>query len=170
VAGRILVLGVGNPLLRDEGVGVLAVQALMAEDWPPEVDFLDAGTLTQDLFHLQEGYAAFLILDVARFGGRPGEVRVLDAGDLPAPRGPAASLHELDLLESLRLAQELGSRPRVRLVVMEPGDCEDYGLELTPEARAGMPGMLAAARAEIAELLRGRIRPEACSLPGHPGG
>lgn len=154
MAGRILVLGVGNPLLRDEGVGVLAVQALMAEDWPPEVEFRDAGTLTQDLFHLQEGYSAFLILDVARFGGRPGEVRVLDAADLPGPQGPAASLHELDLLESLRLARELGSSPQVRLVLMEPGDCEHYGLELTPEARAGMPGMLAAARAEIAALLR----------------
>jgi hydrogenase maturation protease len=154
VAEGILVLGVGNPLLRDEGVGVLAVQALMAEDWPEGVEFLDAGTLTQDLFHLQEGYSAFLILDVARFGGRAGEVRVLDAEDLPGPQGPAASLHELDLLESLRLARELGSSPRVRLVLMEPGDCESYGLELTPEARAGMPGMLAAARAEIAALLR----------------
>lgn len=154
MAGRILVLGVGNPLLRDEGVGVLAVQALMAEVWPPEVEFWDAGTLTQDLFHLQEGYSAFLILDVARFNGRAGEVRVLDVKDLPGPQGPAASLHELDLLESLRLARELGSSPRVRLVLMEPGDCESYGLELTPEARAGMPGMLAAARAEIAALLR----------------
>lgn len=153
MAGRILVLGVGNPLMRDDGVGVLAVQALMAEDWPPEVEFQDAGTLTQDLFHIQEGCSAFLILDVARFGGRPGEVRELDAGDLPGPQSPAASLHELDLLESLRLARELGACPKVRLVVMEPGDCGSYGLELTPEARAGMPGMLAAARAAIAALL-----------------
>ncbi|MES9994999.1 hydrogenase maturation protease [Desulfovibrio aminophilus] len=152
--GGILVMGAGNPLMRDDGAGVLAVRALMAEPWPGRVEFEDAGTFTQDLFHLLDRYAAVLILDVARFGGAPGEVRVLGGEDILAGSGPGVSLHELDLAESLRLARELGELPRLRLVVMEPRDV-GYGLEPTPEVRAALPRMIEAARDELRLLLDG---------------
>ncbi|MCM0755803.1 hydrogenase maturation protease [Desulfovibrio aminophilus] len=150
--GGILVMGAGNPLMRDDGAGVLAVRALMAESWPEGVEFEDAGTFTQDFFHLLDRYSGVLILDVARFGGAPGEVRVLDGKDILAGSGPRVSLHELDLAESLRLARELGAPPRLRLVVMEPGDT-GFGLEPTPEIRAALPRMIEAARGELRRLL-----------------
>lgn len=152
MTGRILVLGVGNELLRDEGLGVRAVRILERENWPDNVEFLEGATFTQDLFHLLQDYAALLVLDVACFGGRPGEVRVLGEEDLTEGEGPRCSLHELDLKESLRLADELGTRPHLRLVVMEPGDCAHWGQELTGAVRAGLPGYLEAARREIRRL------------------
>ncbi|MDY0307312.1 MAG: hydrogenase maturation protease [Desulfovibrionaceae bacterium] len=152
--GEILVMGAGNPLMRDDGAGVLAVRALMAEPWPKRVEFEDAATFTQDLFHQLDRYVAVLILDVARFGGAPGEVRVLGGEDVLAGSGPGVSLHELDLAESLRLARELGELPRLRLVVMEPRDV-GYGLEPTAEIRAALPRMIQAARDELRLLLDG---------------
>lgn len=168
MSGRILVLGVGNELMRDDGVGLRALRALEREDWPDNVEFLEGATFTQDLFHLLGDYKALLVLDVACFGGRPGEIRVLDEGDLTEGEGPRCSLHELDLKESLRLADELGTRPHLRLVVMEPGNCADWGQNLTGEVEAALPGYLATARREILRLAEdcAGISP---GLPGRPG-
>ena len=63
---NILVLGIGNLLLTDDGVGVHAVHQLLKEEWPECVKLLDAGTFTQDVFYLFEGYEELIILDITQ--------------------------------------------------------------------------------------------------------
>jgi hydrogenase maturation protease len=71
---KLLVLGVGNLLLTDDGVGVHAVQDLSAEQaWSPEeVDFLDGATFTQDIFYVFQEYERVLVLDSVKGGREPG--------------------------------------------------------------------------------------------------
>ena len=76
---KLLVLGIGNMLLTDDGVGVFASQELMKEDWPEQVTIREGGTFTQDIFYSFKGYSHLLVLDVVHCAGDP----------LPAHRGSA---------------------------------------------------------------------------------
>ena len=69
---KLLVLGIGNMLLTDDGVGVFASQELMKEDWPEQVTIREGGTFTQDIFYSFKGYSHLLVLDVVHCGGKPG--------------------------------------------------------------------------------------------------
>lgn len=60
---KLLVLGIGNMLLTDDGVGVFASQELMKEDWPEQVTIREGGTFTQDIFYSFKGYSHLLVLD-----------------------------------------------------------------------------------------------------------
>ena len=61
---KLLVLGIGNMLLTDDGVGVFASQELMKEDWPEQVTIREGGTFTQDIFYSFKGYSHLLVLGV----------------------------------------------------------------------------------------------------------
>lgn len=79
---KLLVLGIGNMLLMDDGVGVFASQELMKEDWPEQVTIREGGTFTQDIFYSFKGYSHLLVLDVVHCGRQAGD-------PLPAHRGRA---------------------------------------------------------------------------------
>ena len=68
---KLLVLGIGNMLLTDDGVGVFASQELMKEHWPAQVTVREGGTFTQDIFYSFKGYSHLLVLDVVHCGGKP---------------------------------------------------------------------------------------------------
>ena len=71
---RILVLGVGNLLMGDEGVGIHAIRELMERTHPPHVDIIDGGTAGLDLLHVMEGYQKVLIIDAVDVGEEPGAI------------------------------------------------------------------------------------------------
>ncbi|MFP4391431.1 MAG: NiFeSe hydrogenase maturation protease [Desulfohalobiaceae bacterium] len=150
---KLLVLGVGNVLLMDEGLGVYAVQDLQKEDWPPEVDFLDGGTFTQDIFYLFEGYEYVLVLDVIRAGREPGSLYWMTEEDLIQDKEQALSLHDIDLLDSLRMAELSGYRPKkLEILGLEPGKI-DWGMELTPDLQGAYTVYLQQARQRIKSFL-----------------
>ena len=138
---RLLVMGVGNLLLTDEGAGVRAVQELEKEDWPAGVDFLDGGTFTQDIFFVFKDYDGLVVLDCVKGGREPGTIY-----------GGNLSVHDIDLLDSLKMAEMLGKRPKMRVVGIEPKTLT-WNMELTPELEARMPAFLEAARQEIRRFL-----------------
>lgn len=150
MASRILVLGIGNLLLTDDGVGVHAVQELMTEDWPDSVTLLDGGTFTQDLFYLFKGYDRLIILDIVHAGGAPGSLYRLTEEQLVHNESQRLSIHDIDLLDSLRMAEQLdGSRPGMIIVGMEPLDYTSWSMDLSEPVRNGFPAFLELARAEI---------------------
>jgi hydrogenase maturation protease len=150
---RLLVLGIGNILLLDEGAGVYAVQELQKEAWPDTVEFMDGGTFTQDIFYLFKDYAGLLVLDCVRAGHPAGTVYRLGEDDLVKNESQSLSVHDIDLLDSLRMAELLGNRPAMRVVGMEP-ERIDWHMGLTPVVEASMPTFLEAAREEIRAYLR----------------
>jgi hydrogenase maturation protease len=112
---RLLVLGVGNLLLTDDGVGVHAVQDLgREEEWDLEkVDFLDGATFTQDIFYIFQRYELVLVLDTVKGGREPGTVYRFTEENLRDNYQQRLSLHDIDLLDSLKMAELLGNKPQL---------------------------------------------------------
>jgi hydrogenase maturation protease len=148
-AAPTLILGVGNILLRDEGVGVRAVEALREACLPEGVEALDGGTLGVDLVDLIAGRRRLIVIDTVRAGGRPGSIYRLAVGDLLHPTVPNLSLHQTGLLEALQMAEHLGCAPQEVLIFgVEPGAIH-YGLELSDAIAAAVPRVNALVLAEV---------------------
>lgn len=152
---KLLVLGVGNILMMDEGCGVHAVH----EFWKVKetfdesrVDFIDGGTFTQDIFFLFEEYEQVLVLDIVRAGHAPGTIYSLDEDDLVKNQSQALSLHDIDLLDSLNMARMRGHTPRLKIVGIEPAKI-DWGTRMTPTLVKAFPSFMKAARKHIEKLL-----------------
>jgi hydrogenase maturation protease len=150
---KLLVLGVGNTLLMDEGIGVHAVHELLKEKkkWD-QVDFVDGGTFTQDIFYLFENYENILVLDIVRAGHPPGTIFWLEENDLRKDEKQMLSLHDIDLLDSLGMAQMRGHRPYLRVIGIQPEKI-DWGTELTPTLARALPAFLDTARKHISDIV-----------------
>lgn len=152
---KLLVLGVGNTLLMDEGIGVHAINEFWKEkdDWDDSlVDFVDGGTFTQDIFYLFEEYEKILVLDIVRANHEPGTIYSLEEDQLRKDKKQMLSLHDIDLLDSLGMAGMRGHRPYLRVVGIEP-DTINWGTELTPPLAKAFPGYLNVIRKHIKELI-----------------
>ena len=140
---HILVLGVGNILLQDEGLGVRAVERLAAiYDLPENVELLDGGTLSLDLLPRLDGVEALLLVDAVRAGGPAGALVRLEGDAIQAALAVKMSVHQVGLQELLAVSAFQGTRqPRVVLWGMEPAAI-DWGLELSPTVAAGMEALV----------------------------
>lgn len=151
---KLLVLGIGNLLLTDDGVGVWAARKLMEEVWPQGVVIREAGTFTQDIFYTFGDVERLLVLDVVHAGGRPGSFYLLEEEELVGQESRRLSIHDIDLLDSLRMAERyFGRKPALRVLGMEPQDYTTWKIGLSPALEERFPGYLETARAEIARWL-----------------
>lgn len=141
---KTLIAGVGNILLGDEGIGVHAVRALMAQGLPAGVDAVDAGTALDGLLGELAGYGRLILVDAVRGGGRPGDVYRLEIrsrDDLAAAARPL-SLHEFGVAETLDQARALGVLPaRVVLTGMEPESLAP-AMEPSETCARALPGLI----------------------------
>ncbi|HET6922630.1 MAG TPA: hydrogenase maturation protease [Anaeromyxobacteraceae bacterium] len=165
MAPRILVLGIGNVLMGDDGVGPHAVKLLEAGwELPPGVAVVEAGTPGLDLTAFLHGVDAAVVVDAVRArGAAPGEIRRYPREALLAGSPlPATSPHEPGLREALLTMEFAGEGPReVRLLGVVPARVE-AGAGLSEAVRAAVPGLVEAVVAELASLgaaPRGRDRP-----------
>jgi hydrogenase maturation protease len=154
---RVLVAGIGNVFLGDDGFGVEVAARLARRTLPPGVDVADFGIRGMDLaYALQEDYAAAIFIDAVPRGERPGTLFVIE----PEPREgePTPEAHGMDPVKVLALARELGHVPgRVLVVGCEPhtvGSVEDEELlmELSEPVRAGLDGAVRLVESLIEEL------------------
>ncbi len=147
---RLLVMGIGNMLLTDDGVGVFAAQKLLEEKFTENVTIMEAGTFTQDVFYLFEGYDAILVLDIVHAKGTPGSIYKLSESDLVDNQQQRLSIHDIDLLDSLNMAELLhGKRPDIQIIGMEPYDYTTWNIGLSPQVQEKFDDFLSVARKEI---------------------
>jgi hydrogenase maturation protease len=132
---RILIAGLGNYLLQDDGVGVHAVRALQQIPLPGII-VAEVGTAVLGALHLLEWAEKILAIDAMQAGGTPGTIYGFGVEDAAGP-GMQASLHELNLLAALRFLP-LGAKPEILIVGIEP-ETIDYGLDLSPAVAAALP-------------------------------
>jgi hydrogenase maturation protease len=132
---RILVAGLGNLLLMDDGVGVHAVQRL-AHLHSEQVCVVEVGTAVLDALHLIEWADKILALDAMEAGGAPGQVYIFGE-DAVASGRPPVSLHELGLKAAFGFLSEPPSA-EIAIVGVEPQRIA-YGLELSPPVAAALP-------------------------------
>jgi hydrogenase maturation protease len=169
--GPLVVLGIGNVLLRDDGVGVHLVGEL---EWqvarggsflPRDTRLVDGGTLGLGLLPLIAGARGVLLLDAAALGGAPGDITVLRGEAVRARSGRARAVLPAgidDLLAAARLADLLPAA--VSLVGVEPGEIA-AGLDLSAAVRAALSAAVAASIGELWHL----DRLAAASTPTHRG-
>lgn len=146
----VLVMGIGNLLLMDEGAGVRAVEEFRnIYNVPDGVEVIDGGTMGIELLHYIEGRNCVIIVDVVKTGSVPGTVVRMEGEDVPAFFGSRISPHQLGLSDLLAAAQLIGKMPkRLVLLGIEP-KCMDTGLELTDEVKDGIVGLAAMISREL---------------------
>ncbi len=141
---RILVAGIGNILLEDDGFGPQAVARLEAEyEFGRDVELLDLGTPTLDFVDYLVGREVVILLDALSCGGEPGEILTYNQeqlrGRLPGMR---LSAHQPCLFETLLTAESAGIELKDVLLVGVVGYSYDVGTELGPYVSAAMPAAL----------------------------
>lgn len=141
------VLGLGNPLLRDDGVGLAMLAALADKGpWGEEVTLVDGGTWGLSLLPVLADSEQVLVLDAVRAGHPPGTVVRGSVDDVPRLYAHPVSPHQIDLAEVLAAAELVGALPRrVEVVGVEPGSVEGPCLDLTPAVAAAVSRAVAEA-------------------------
>jgi hydrogenase maturation protease len=152
-----LVLGLGNLLLGDDGVGLRLLEELrLAPGAAGAIDFVDGGTQGLALLGYLANRPQVMILDAVGLGAPPGTVHVLGEGELEQLRARCgATAHEGNGLEILAVARLLGQAPgRVRIVGVEPAQIRT-GVGLSAAVESALPEALAAAQRVLADIGRG---------------
>ena len=151
----VLVLGVGNLLLRDDGVGLRLLDQLASDPAlaGSDVEFVDGGTQGLMLLGRMSKRPAMLLLDAVSRGASPGTVHAFDGGAaLANPGGEGDTAHEGGAGTLLALARLTGDLPRrVAVVGVEPA-CVETGVGLSPEVESAMDEAATRAREALAGL------------------
>jgi hydrogenase maturation protease len=140
----ILVAGVGNAWLRDDGFGGEVARRLGERELPDGVSVMDAGTGGLDLaYEVMRGYDALVILDVSRQGGEPGTLYVMepdeDSVQAGIEDGEVINPHAMDPQTVLRFVKSIGAWPgKVVVIACEPAEVEQMGWGLSEEVGAAV--------------------------------
>ena len=150
---RILVLGVGNSILTDEGFGVKVVEELAARREelaiPPYVEILDGATLGLDLLYYIEGRDKVIMIDVVNAGEAPGTLFRFTSEDIKTKVITKVSMHQVTLFDVLTMAELTDRMPAEAIIIgIQPGEIE-WGLELTPRIAAQIPRVIELVLKEI---------------------
>ena len=150
-----LILGLGNLLLADEGVGVHAARMIAETDHAKDVVVLDIGTAILDALPALETARQVIITDALKADGPPGSVYRIPYDDCLRP-STIASLHGFDLSRVLAMAGN-ECRPEITVIGVEPARI-DWSMDLSPEVAAALPTVLSAVENEIMQY-RSQSRP-----------
>jgi hydrogenase maturation protease len=150
-APRILVMGVGNPLMRDDGVGPRVVEMLLAGyRFPDNVEILDAGTMSFTILDLLRDIDQLIIVDAIRDTGHPaGTVTKLTPQQI-APNQVRHSMHDIALIDVLQAAELMGHAPAAVAIGVQIDTIEDWVVELSPAVEEAAPIAVAAVLDELA--------------------
>ncbi|TYO97309.1 hydrogenase maturation protease [Desulfallas thermosapovorans] len=144
---HIAVIGLGNVLLKDDGIGPRVVQELSKKGLPPGVQAVDAGGGLWNYWYLLKECRHVIAVDSMQGGGPPGAVYMvvpdqLSTGTNEVEAKPGIQIdHELHFLDALKLAAHYGIKPEVTIIGVEPKEIS-FALELSPEIEARVPLVL----------------------------
>lgn len=159
---KTVLIGLGNLLLSDEGIGVHAINTIkLRYSFEPPVEVIDGGTLGLDLLHFFEDRDLVVILDAVNFNREPGYISVLRDDEIPARVNAKLTVHHIglsDILSSLKLLNKMPKR--VTLIGIQPSSLE-VGVDMTELISSKMDELI---RLAIEELEQGGHR---CVLLSH---
>jgi hydrogenase maturation protease len=155
---RILVAGIGNSWLSDDGFGGEVVKRLETRELPEGAVVLDFGTGGLDLaYEVMRGYDALVLVDVSRQGGEPGTLYVMEASEEEVEAGiedgQVINPHAMDPQTVLRFVKTIGAWPgKVVVIACEPARVEEMGLGLSDEVARAVDGAVDLVARTIEEL------------------
>ncbi len=152
-ANRITVLGVGNILLKDEGVGVRVVEHLDSHyEFADHVQLVDGGVLGVGLMGIVSDSDVLIVVDAVRNQSRPGTLHRLEGDQVPRRVLAKQSMHQMDLPEVLALCAAIDKNPYVIVLGIEPEDITTMDLELTPTVASRLEELAAMVLIELDRL------------------
>ena len=155
---KILVAGIGNAWLKDDGFGGEVVKRLGSRELPEGAVVFDFGTGGLDLaYEVMRGYDALVLIDVSRQGGEPGTLYVMEASEEDVEAGiedgQVVDPHGMDPQTVLRFVKTLGAWPgKVVVVACEPAEVEEMGIGLSDEVARAVDGAVTLVVETIEEL------------------
>lgn len=150
---HIVILGIGNALLTDEGVGVLVLEKIReCYSFSDNISLVDGGVLGLNLIGVLSEADHVIVVDAVKNHGDPGTLYRLEGDAIPRRFREKTSLHQVDFPELLATCRILGKVPHMVLIGVEPEDMETFSLDLTPTLQARVQDMIAMVLAELDQL------------------
>ena len=141
--GKTLIVGMGNLIYKDEGIGVHVVQEMKKMELPGHIELLDIGTSTMDLIAYLDGVKKLIVIDAMKAEGKPGTIYKCKPEDLIPKAETPVSLHDIGVLETLTMAKKMGMEIETVIIGVEP-EVMDWGMELTEELEKRIPSIIEA--------------------------
>jgi hydrogenase maturation protease len=139
---KIVILGVGNVLLSDEGVGVHVANEMIKMELPANVSVVEGGTDGFRLLNVITEADRLIVVDAVKGGGDPGTIYRFDINDVKnSPSGFKTSVHQIGILEVIDLSGLIGKTPHTTVIGVEPKSLE-MSLELSPEIKDKVPRVI----------------------------
>jgi len=151
LAKEIVIIGVGNTLMRDEGVGVRVIERLRTrQKLPANVEVLDCGMTGIAVVHAIAGRRQAIFVDCAQMGNEPGTIKRFTPAEVASVKYmPGLSQHEGDLIQVITLSENLGEAPEDIIIYgIEPGSIEP-GESLTALLQKQLPNYCELVEAEV---------------------
>ena len=149
---KIGVIGIGNPLRRDDGIGIVLLEKLIErkDELSSNTELIDGGTGGMNLLHLLARFDIAIILDAVNFDGHPGELRLFTLGEVRSKKiSLNISTHESDFLKVIQLSKELEEQPDELFIFgIQPKDTS-FGKGLSPELQRNIELLLIRLQTEI---------------------
>ena len=140
---KIALLGVGNILLKDEGIGVRIIQELENNyTFPHDVHLIDGGTSGPHILNLIEGFEKIIVIDAVQGGEEPGTLYKFNLDQIPFRITMKISNHQTSVLEVLSQAKLLDKKTKVTVIGIEPQDISPWGMELSPIIKNKMTALI----------------------------
>ncbi|UNC92285.1 HyaD/HybD family hydrogenase maturation endopeptidase [Candidatus Contubernalis alkaliaceticus] len=134
---NILVLGVGNILMADEGIGVQIINKMQNLDLPENVELLDGGTAGLDLIPYMKDKKKIIVIDCVDTEDPPGTVYRMTSLDLEEINTfTISSMHQIGLAETIKLSRILGNNAEMIIIGITPKNYKEYSLKISPELEA----------------------------------
>ncbi len=135
---KIVVIGIGNLLLMDEGIGVHTINELEKHDLPGSIEIYDGGTGGFKLIDLMHGAARVIFIDAVETGKIPGSVTIFNAEEVHSIYNKKKySLHDTNLMEIIKMAEIFDNPPMIEIVGIQPKTIS-YGTALSKELTNSM--------------------------------
>jgi len=148
---KTLIMGLGNVLLQDEGIGVHVLKELEKQDWPENVELLDGGTGGFVLLSLFQEYKNMIIVDATLNNEPDGSINVIKprfARDFPK----SLSTHDLGLKDMIESAILLGKVPDITLITVSINPEQKMNMDLSPAFQARIPEIIETVKKEALSL------------------
>lgn len=152
---NLLILGIGNYLMGDEGVGVHTALRLQERQLPENIGIVDGGTGGFYLLQYFEDHDTVILIDATLDGNPPGTIRLIEprfAKDFPR----AMSTHDIGLRDMVSALQWMEKMPHIYLFVVSIETIQQQGIELTPEVENSMPVLLQQVTDKAMEILEAK--------------
>lgn len=152
---RTVILGLGNLLLTDEGIGVHVAHLLQRSELPPHVEVIDGGTGGFELTEHVRGKSKVIIVDCVKLDAAPGSVVRLTLADLSLEQPSRLSVHDGGVRELLLRIGSLSPAPEVAIIGVVPAITDQLGVSLSAAVASALPRIVSAVLDEISRAMPG---------------